>query len=43
MMQDVHVKLNTELQWQSSIQQEEDCFHQKIGLKFTEGTSEVLH
>jgi len=26
----------------SSTQQEEDCFHQQIGLKFKEETSEVL-
>ena len=41
-MQDVHVKLNSGLQRQSSIQQEED-FNQQIGLKFNEETSKELH
>jgi hypothetical protein len=36
------MKLNPELPWQSSIQQE-DSFHQQIGLKFKEETSKVLH
>jgi hypothetical protein len=29
----VHVKLNSGLSWQNSIQQEEDSFNQQIGLK----------
>jgi hypothetical protein len=37
------VKLNPELPWKSSIQQEEDSFHQQTGLKFKEETSKVLH
>jgi hypothetical protein len=43
MMQDVHVKLNVDCQGKSSIQQEEDYFHQQTGLKFKEETSKVLH
>jgi hypothetical protein len=43
MMQDVHVKLSPGLPWQKGIQQEEDSFHQQIGLKFKEETSEMLH
>jgi hypothetical protein len=35
------MKLNSELPWQSNIQQEEESFHLQIGLKFKEGTSEV--
>jgi hypothetical protein len=34
LMQDVHVKLNPEVHWQISIEQEEGFFHQQIGLKF---------
>jgi hypothetical protein len=37
------VKLNPELPWLSSIQQEEVSFHQQTGLKFKEETSELLH
>jgi hypothetical protein len=45
MMQGVHVKLNPELpcHGKSSIQQEEDFFHQQTGLKFKEETGKVLH
>jgi hypothetical protein len=43
MMQGVHVKLNPELPWLNSIQQEEESFHQQTGLKFKEETSKVLH
>jgi len=43
LMQDVHVKLNPEVPRQISIEQEEGFFHQQIGLKCKEGTSEVLH
>ena len=43
MMQDVHVKLNPGLPWQSSIQREEDYFHQQNELKFKKETSKVLH
>jgi hypothetical protein len=32
-MQVVHVKLDTGLQWKSSIQQEDDSFYKQIGLK----------
>jgi hypothetical protein len=38
------VKLNPGLLWQkSSIQQEEDSFHQQTEMEFKEDTSEVLH
>jgi hypothetical protein len=40
-MQDVHAKLNPELPCKSSIQEEEDSFHQQMGLKFKEETSKV--
>jgi hypothetical protein len=43
MMKGVHVKLNPELLWKTSIQQEEDSFHQQTGFKFKEATSDVLH
>ena len=43
MMQDAHVGLNAGCQEKSSIQQEEDSFRQKIGLKFKTLISEVLH
>ena len=43
MMEDVHVKLNPGLPWQSCIQQEEDSFYQQIGLKFEEETNKMLH
>jgi len=33
LMQDVHVKLNSEVLWQISIEQEEEFFHHQIGLK----------
>jgi hypothetical protein len=42
-MQDVHMQLNPELPCQSSIQQEEESFHQQTGRKFKEGTNEMLH
>jgi hypothetical protein len=42
MVQDVHVILNPELPWQSSIQQEKGSFHQQIGIKFKEEASKVL-
>jgi hypothetical protein len=32
-----------DFQGKSGIQQEKDSFHQQIGLKFKEETSEVLH
>jgi hypothetical protein len=35
-MQDVYVKLNPLLPWQSSVQQEEDTFRLQIGLNFNE-------
>jgi hypothetical protein len=38
----IHVKLNPELPWKSSIQQEENYFHQQTGHKFKEETSKVL-
>jgi hypothetical protein len=41
-MQDVQVELIQDCQGESSIQQEEDPFHQQTGLKFKEETSEVL-
>jgi hypothetical protein len=40
MMQDVCIKLNP---GKSSIQQEEDSFHQQTALKFKKKTSEMLH
>jgi hypothetical protein len=44
MIQYIHVKLNKKnCHGKSSIQQEEDSFHQQIGLKFKEVTSKVLH
>jgi hypothetical protein len=36
MMEDVHVKLNTGLPWQSSVHQQDGSFHQQIGLQFKE-------
>jgi hypothetical protein len=42
-MQGVHVKLIQDCHGKRSIQQEEDSFHQQIGLKFKEETSKVLH
>jgi hypothetical protein len=42
-LQDVRVKLNPEVSWQISIEQKEGFFHHQIGLKFKEGTIEVLH
>jgi hypothetical protein len=36
------VKLNPEVPWQISIEQEQGFFHQQTGLKFKEGTSKVL-
>jgi hypothetical protein len=41
-MQVVQVRLNPELTWQNSIQQEAECIHQQIELTFNEGSSEVL-
>ena len=41
MMQNVHVKLNPVLPWQSSFQQQEGCFHQQIGLTFKKDASKV--
>jgi hypothetical protein len=41
-MQDVHVNLNPGLPGKSSIQQE-DSFHQQIGIKFKEESDKVLH
>jgi hypothetical protein len=41
-MQDVHGKLNKGLPLQSSARQEEDSFHQELGLTFKEETSQVL-
>jgi hypothetical protein len=43
MTQNLYVKLNSGLPWheKSSIHQEVNCFHQQIGLKFKEETSEV--
>jgi hypothetical protein len=35
-MQDIHVKLNPDCHSKTSIQQEEGCCHQQIGLKFKE-------
>jgi hypothetical protein len=43
LMKGVHVKLNPEVPWQISIEQEEGFFHQKIGLIFKEEASKVLH
>jgi len=43
MTEDVRVKLNPGLPWQSCIQQEEGSFYQQIGLKFEEETSKMLH
>ena len=43
MKQDVSMKLNPGLPWQKQHQQEEDSFHQQIGLKFKEETSKMLH
>jgi hypothetical protein len=43
MMQDVLMKLNPGSPSKSDIQNEEGCFHQQIGLKFEEETSEMLH
>jgi hypothetical protein len=43
MMQDVRMKLNPGLSWQSSFQEEEGSFYQHFGLKYKEETSEVLH
>jgi hypothetical protein len=37
------VKLNPGLPWESRIQQEEESFHKKIGLKFKEETSKVQY
>ena len=37
------MKLNPVLPQQSSIQQEEDSFHQQIGLKLQEEANEMLH
>ena len=37
------MKLNPGIPWQSNIQQEEGYFHEQIGLKFKEETSEILH
>jgi hypothetical protein len=43
MMQDVHVKLNTEFPWQKQPLVKEKAFHEQTGLKYTEETSKVLH
>jgi len=43
MMKDVHGKFNSVFHGNSSILQEEGCFHQQIGLKVKEVTIEVLH
>ena len=43
MMEDVRVKLNQGLPWQSCVQQEEDSLYQQIGHKFEEETSKMLH
>jgi hypothetical protein len=43
MMQDIYVKLNPGLPWQSSIQREEDYFHRQNKLRFKKETSKVLH
>jgi len=40
---DVRVKINPALPWQSCIQQKEDSFYQHTGLKFEEETSKMLH
>jgi len=42
MMGGVYLKLSVGLPWQKTIQQEENCFHQHIGIKFKEETSSVL-
>jgi len=42
-MQDIHVKLNPDCHSKTSIQQEEGCCHQQIGLKFKEENIKVLH
>ena len=42
-MQIVQVKLNPELPWQNSIQQEEECIHQQIELTFNEESSVTGH
>jgi len=42
MMQGVHVGLNLEFPCKGSVQLEAWSFHQEIGLKFKEETSEVL-
>jgi len=42
-MEDVLVKFNPGLPWQSCIQQEEDSFYQQIGLQFEEETCKTLH
>ena len=44
MMEDVRVKLNPGLPWQSCVQQEEeDSLYQQIEFKFEEETSKMLH
>jgi hypothetical protein len=43
MMQDVQGKLNPNRSTKSRFQQDEESFHQQIGLRFEEDTSEVLH
>jgi hypothetical protein len=43
MTQDVDVKLNPGLPGENSIQQEEESFHQQIGLKLKQETTEPLH
>ena len=39
MTQDVRVKLNRGLSWQSGIQQDKGSFHKQTGPKFKEETS----
>jgi hypothetical protein len=39
----IHVKLNSDFPCKSSIQQEEESFHQQIGVTLREESSEMLH
>ena len=43
MMEDVRLKLNPGLPWQTCVPQPEDSIYQQIGLKFEEETIKTLH
>jgi hypothetical protein len=43
MMGNIYLKLSLGLTWQKNIKQEENSFHQHMGIKFKEETSSALH